>query len=163
MDVTAPGTEVVAPCGVTFAFSPTFTLAIDARGTFTVTSTAPTPTMTMLRPLLELPFTKPTGPTVPAMDDVRVAEARSLVALLSAASALVTADWSEATRAALVWLAAPASACDAGLVDAWFVDAWFVAAWFVAAWLAEDWLVDPDGLVVEGTVALLPAVVMRTV
>jgi hypothetical protein len=57
--------------------------------------------MTMLWPLLDEPFTKPTEPTVPAVEDFRVAEVWFWVALLSAASALVTAALSETTRAAL--------------------------------------------------------------
>jgi len=100
MEVTEPGTELVAPCGVTRAVCPTCTAAIDASGTLTVTSAAPAPTMTMLSPWAEVPFTTVTEPTVPAMDAFRVAEARSVWALLSAACALVTAAWSETTRVA---------------------------------------------------------------
>jgi hypothetical protein len=57
--------------------------------------------MTMLLPVLEVPFTKPTEPTVPVVDEDRVADASSWVRLLNAASALATAAWSETTRAAL--------------------------------------------------------------
>ena len=100
MEVTDPGTELVAPCGVTLAFWPTCTEAIEASGTLTVTSTAPLPTMTMLRPELEVPVTRVTEPTVPAMEDFIVAEVRLVWALLSAPSAVVTAAWSEMTREA---------------------------------------------------------------
>jgi hypothetical protein len=57
--------------------------------------------MTMLVPPLEAPFTKVTEPTVPAIEDFRVAEVRFVCALLSASSAVVMAAWSETTREAL--------------------------------------------------------------
>ena len=101
MEVTEPAAMLVAPCGVTFAFCPTCTLAIDASGTLMVTSTAPAPTMTMFLPLLEVFLARLTDPTVPVMGDFRVDAVRSACALLSAASALVTAAWSETTRSAL--------------------------------------------------------------
>jgi hypothetical protein len=101
MEVTEPGAALVAPCGVTFAFWPTRTVPIEASGTSTVTSTAPAPTMTTLLPWLVAPFTRPTEPTVPLIEDFRVAEARSVCALLSAASAVVTAAWSVTAREAL--------------------------------------------------------------
>jgi len=63
--------------------------------------------MTMLSLWSEVPFTTVTEPTVPAMEDFRVAAARSVWALLSEASALVTAAWSETTRVAADWLAPP--------------------------------------------------------
>jgi len=56
--------------------------------------------MTMLLPWLDALLTRVTEPTVPAMDDFRVAEARFARATLNAESALVTAAWSETTRAA---------------------------------------------------------------
>ena len=77
MEVTAPGTGLVAPCGVTEAVCPTRTEAIEASGTLTVTSTAPAPTITTFSPELEVPFTKVTEPTVPAIGDFSVAETRS--------------------------------------------------------------------------------------
>jgi hypothetical protein len=76
-------------------------VAIEANGTLTVTSTAPVPTMTMFVLPLEAPFTKVTEPTVPAMDDFRVAEVMFACALLSASSAVVMAVWSDTTREAL--------------------------------------------------------------
>ncbi len=91
MAVTEPAAMLVAPCGVTFAFWPMWTVPIEASGTLTVTSTAPVPTMTTLLPWLEAPFTRLTEPTVPPIEDFRVAEVRSACALISAASALVTA------------------------------------------------------------------------
>ena len=91
MEVTEPAAMLVAPCGVTFAFWPMWTVPIEASGTLTVTSTAPVPTMTTLLPWLEAPFTGLTEPTVPPIEDFRVAEVRSACALISAASALVTA------------------------------------------------------------------------
>ena len=103
MDVTDPAAMLVAPCGVTFAFWPTWTVPIEASGTLTVTSTAPVPTMTTLLPWLEAPFTRLTEPTVPPIEDFRVAEVRSACAVLSAASALVTAAWSVTSREALDW------------------------------------------------------------
>jgi hypothetical protein len=101
MEVTAPGAELVAPCGVTSAFWPTRTLAIDASGTSTVTSTAPVPTMTMFVLALEVPFTKLSEPTVPSIDDVRVAVVRLACAMLSASWAVVMVVWSEMTRDAV--------------------------------------------------------------
>jgi hypothetical protein len=91
MEVTEPAAMLVAPCGVTFAFWPMWTAPIEASGTLTVTSTAPVPTMTTVLPWLEAPFTKLTEPTVPPIEDFRVAEVRSACAPISAASALVTA------------------------------------------------------------------------
>jgi hypothetical protein len=101
MEITEPGTELVAPCGVTFAFWPTRTEAIEASGTLAVTSTAPVPTMTTLSPELEAPFTRVTEPTVPAMAAFSVAEVRFVCALLNVLSAVVTAVWSVMTREAL--------------------------------------------------------------
>jgi hypothetical protein len=101
MELTAPAAKLVAPCGVTFAFCPTCSFAMEASGTSTVTSTAPAPTMTTLLPWLEAPLARLTEPTVPAAEDFRVAEVRSASALLSATSAFVTAAWSETTRDAL--------------------------------------------------------------
>ena len=100
MEVTAPGTEVVAPCGVTVARCPTRREAIEVSGTLTVTSTAPAPTMKTLMPELETPSATVTEPTVPAMEVFSVAEARSDSALLSASPAWATAASSETTRAA---------------------------------------------------------------
>lgn len=73
---------------------------MEASGTLRVTATAPVPTMTTLVPVLEVPFTRLTEPTVPAMEDFRVAEVRSACALLKASRALVTAAWSDTTREA---------------------------------------------------------------
>jgi len=63
--------------------------------------------MTMLVLWLELPLTMLTEPTVPAMEDLRVADARSASALLREAWALVTAAWSETTRVAEDWPVPP--------------------------------------------------------
>jgi hypothetical protein len=73
----------------------------EASGTSMVTATAPVPTMEMLLPELEAPATSVTAPTVPLLEDLSVAEARSAWALLSALSALVTAAWSDTMREAL--------------------------------------------------------------
>ena len=100
MEVTAPGTELVAPCGVTVARCPTRREAMEVSGTLAVTSTAPAPTMTTLMPELDTPSTTVTEPTVPAMEAFSVAEARFDSALLSASAAWVTAAWSVTTRAA---------------------------------------------------------------
>jgi len=138
MEATAPDTELAAPCGVTLAVCPTCTEPIDASGTLTVTSTAPAPTMTMDLLSLEALPARLTEPTVPAMEDFRVAQARSAWALFRSASALVTAAWSETTLAAPDWFEAPAAP----------PEDWLVADWEVADWDVTDWLVDPDRLVV---------------
>jgi hypothetical protein len=57
--------------------------------------------MTTLIPPLEEPLTRVTAPTVPAIEDFSVAEARFASVLLSESSAVVTAAWSEMTREAL--------------------------------------------------------------
>ena len=67
----------------------------------TVTATAPVPTMTTLIPPLEAPLTRVTEPTVPAIEDFSVAEARFARVPRSASSAVVTAAWSEMTRDAV--------------------------------------------------------------
>jgi hypothetical protein len=99
-EVTAPGAALVAPCGVTFAFWPTRIDPTEASGTSTVTSTAPVPTMTTLLPALDAPFTSVIEPTVPEIEDLKVAEVRSACALFSALCALVRADWSDTRREA---------------------------------------------------------------
>jgi hypothetical protein len=71
---------------------------MEASGTLRVTATAPVPTMTTLVPALETPFTRLTEPTVPPMEDFRVAEVRSACAVLKATRALVTAAWSDTRR-----------------------------------------------------------------
>jgi hypothetical protein len=63
--------------------------------------------MTMLVLWLELPLTMLTEPTVPAMEDLRVADARSASALLREAWALVTAASSETMRVAEDWPVPP--------------------------------------------------------
>jgi hypothetical protein len=172
MEVTVPGADVVAPCGVTFAFWPTRTVAIEASGTLTVTATAPVPTMTTLIPPLEEPLTRVTEPTVPAIEDFSVAEARFACVLLSASSAVVTAAWSEMTREALdcpVPPVCPPEDCppdDSPPAD-WLVahsppDGLLVAAWLVEDRLADDWPAAAEGLAVPDAVAL-PAVVIARV
>jgi hypothetical protein len=98
IEVTAPGTELVAPSGVTFAFCPACMEAIEASGTLTVTSTAPVPT---LSPTLVAPFARLTEPAVPAMEAFSVAELRSVWAPVSASCALVTTACSDTTGEAL--------------------------------------------------------------
>jgi len=78
-----------------------------------VTSAGPAPTITTFSPLLEVPLTKLTEPTVPAMEAFNVAAFRSACAPLSADSALVIAALSETTRAALDWFVVPVRAPDA--------------------------------------------------
>ena len=98
IEVTASGTDLVAPSGVTFAFCPACMEAIEASGTLTVTSTAPVPT---LSPTLDAPFARLSDPTVPEMEAFSVAELRSVWAPVSASCALVTAAWSDTTGEAL--------------------------------------------------------------
>ena len=98
-------------------------------------------------------MTRLTEPTVPEIDAFRVDAVRSDAALVSAASALVTAAWSETTRSALDWLVAPVRA----LVD------WLVADWLVAGWPVADRLVDPeDGAVVPAAVIALVTALARS-
>jgi len=151
IEVTAPGTEAVAPWGVTLAFCPTCTAGIEARGTLTVTSTAPAPTTVMDLPSLEVPVARLIEPTVPAMDDFSVAEARAAVALVRAVWALVTAAWSETTRAALDSLAEPD-----WLPEDWPPKDWLVG-WLVAGWVVADWVVDAFAVAVAAVIALLTA------